>query len=56
MAHTAKHYRRRAAELRRLAALVSDPALSDQLKLVAQDYDELAEEPERSREPPLAET
>ena len=55
MDHTAERYRRRAAELRRLAALVSDPALSDQLKLIAQDYDELAEEPDHSREPPSAE-
>lgn len=54
MAHTAERYRRRAAELRRLAALTCDLALSDQLKLVAQDYDALAEEPDQSREPPSA--
>jgi hypothetical protein len=43
MVHSANHYRRRAAELRDLAALVSDPMLSEQLSLVAQDYEELAE-------------
>jgi hypothetical protein len=45
--HSAQHYRLRAAQVRRLTESVLDPALLEQLQMVAGDYDRIADDLER---------
>ena len=45
--HSAQHYRQRAAQVRRLTESVLDPALLEQLQMVAGDYDRIADDLER---------
>jgi hypothetical protein len=47
--HSAQHYRKRAAQVRRLTESVLDPALLEQLKIVANEYDQLADAMEKPR-------
>jgi hypothetical protein len=42
--HSARHYRQRAAQVRRLTESVLDPVLLEQLKIVASDYDQIADD------------
>ena len=44
---SARHYRECAARLRSLANLEFNPALREQLEIVAHDYDEIADEIEQ---------
>ena len=52
--HSAQHYRDRAAQARRLSESVSDDRLRLQLKTIAADYEQLADEVEKLPAPPLA--
>jgi hypothetical protein len=45
--HSVQHYRQRAAQVRRLTESVLDPALLEQLQMVACDYDRIADDLER---------
>lgn len=45
--NTALEYRERAAQARRLADAVLDPAVREQLETAARDYDQMAAELER---------
>jgi hypothetical protein len=42
--HSARHYRQRAAQVLRLTESVLDPVLLEQLKIVASDYDQIADD------------
>src|SRR5437763_16919297 len=47
--HSAQHYRQRAAQVRRLRESILDTALLEQLKIIASDYDQIADDMEKSR-------
>jgi hypothetical protein len=49
--HSARHYRQRAAQVRRLTESVLDPVLLEQLKIVASDYDQIADDMDKLPEP-----
>jgi hypothetical protein len=42
--HSAQHYRQRAAQVRRLRESILDPALLEHLKIIARDYDQIADD------------
>lgn len=50
--HSARHYRERAAQARRLAGGVTDIALQKRLEEIAREYDRMAEKIEIPRETP----
>jgi hypothetical protein len=47
--HSAQHYRQRATQVRRLTESVLDPALLQQLKTVANEYDQIADDIDKSQ-------
>lgn len=52
--HSVPHYRRRAAEVRRLAGDVVNADLAKQLERVAQEYEQLADRMASAEEPTAA--